>query len=208
MAYILNPLQLAMPEFDWAASIGPVDTSSKLFDRGARRPIPKAKIPRRLVVTSMPGFDVMCDIFELDAESIAVSDRCQKLIDSFAPGAVEYVEIEFKIPAKLEPAKSYFYVNVLAHAQALDYAKTPTTAMSEAGQKTVIHPSNGIPEWVMHPRQPSDPAIWLEVDLDAQDCVFSCREGAPFVKNALWNELFREFPGQLTEAQYAYIDER
>jgi hypothetical protein len=63
----------------------------------------------------------MPDFFRLVANHCYVSSRFREVLDQYAPGAVEYIEVPFTDPTNKNPAGAYYFINVLGRGQLIDW---------------------------------------------------------------------------------------
>ena len=86
------------------------------------KPVTPEKLPRIVVVG---GDRPMPDFFSLAANHYYVSNRFREVVDKFAHGALEFIEVPFTISANKNPAGAYYFTNVLGRAQLIDWDLSP-----------------------------------------------------------------------------------
>jgi len=146
-----------------------------------------------------PGGDrPMPDFFLLGADHYYVSSRFRAVLERYARGAVEYIEVKANIPANKKPADAYYFINVLGRGQLIDWEasnKRGPRRGSDKNKRFFVLPWP--PDlWVMKAPPPGNPAIWHEVDRAIDDLVYLGSGTHVFVSNALGDALNAAFPGQ------------
>jgi hypothetical protein len=112
-------------------------------------------------------------------------------LDKLAPGAVEYIKMDFRIPPAKKPAEAYYFVNVLGRNQLIDWE------LSLKNRQGTWYFLDGLPaQWVMKSPNANDPAVWHEADRLEGDITYAGDGYRVFVTNALGDALNAAFPGQ------------
>ena len=132
---------------------------------------------------------------------IFASDGGRKALEELAPGCVAYFPLNLQVPESMHPAKAYWFVEVTARAQHIDWDR------SETVQRVVRAPdgresralSGGI--WgksiKFKAASPDLPPLWREADLDRPTVHYFLNKGVIFMRDEVWEALNARFPGQL-----------
>jgi hypothetical protein len=128
----------------------------------------------------------------LGANHYYVSSRFRAVLDEYARGAVEYIEVVFNISANKEPANAYYFINVLGRAQLIDWELTP----KRRRRGRYFHWEGAPDQWVMRTPVSSHVAIWHETHRINEDAEYFGSGTHVFVTNELGDALSAAFPGQ------------
>jgi hypothetical protein len=84
-------------------------------------------IPAHLAQTPMEigGDRLMPDFFRTQRTYFFVSSRFRSVMERYAPGQVEYIEVKLTMPAEKQPADAYYFINVLGRSQLMNWKLTP-----------------------------------------------------------------------------------
>jgi len=145
-----------------------------------------------------PGGDrPMPDFFLLGADHYYVSSRFRAVLERYARGAVEYIEVKANIPANKKPADAYYFINVLGRGELIDWESSNKRGPRKGGKNKRFFVLPSAPDqWAMKTPPPEHPAIWHEVDRAVDDLVYLGSGTRVFVTNALGDALNVAFPGQ------------
>lgn len=192
MVYLLKPVNCPYdPEEPMPTPLGFI--APTLFYKGANelkrefKPVPANLVHRRMEIG---GDRLMPDFFSTQSAYFFVSSRFRSLLERYAPGQVEYIELDLAIPTHKEPADAYYFINVLGRRQMMNWELT-------LKRKRRVYFWDGPPEaWVMNSPSPGHVAIWHETDRIEHGEKF-CGDGtAVFVTDQLGNALDAAFPRQ------------
>src|SRR5262249_36991119 len=157
-------------------------------------PIPDFMVDQTV---DMGGNRPMPDFFSLAADHYYVSDRFRTVLEKYASGGVEYIEVAFNIPANKNPADAYYFINVLGRSQLVDWESTHKQGPRPGRDSQRFYVLSGRPEqWAMKAPPPGHPAIWHEVHRTADDLVYLGSGTRVFVTHPLGDALNASFPGQ------------
>jgi hypothetical protein len=151
------------------------------------KPLPAAAVPNRM---HAGGNRPMPDFFRTEKSLFFVSSRFRSVLEQYALGQVEFIEVELTMSADKEPADAYYFINVLGRSQLTNWELTPK-------RKRRSYFWNGPPEtWVMNSPQSDHVAIWHETHRIVDGERF-CGDGTVvFVTDEFGNALDAAFPGQ------------
>jgi hypothetical protein len=159
------------------------------------KPVPAEQLPRSVAVG---GNRAMPDFFRLAVDHFYVSSRLRELIDQYASGAIEYIEVPFTVPANKNPADGYYFINVLGRGQLIDWdaslKRGPTRGLGGKRYFSLKPPSD---QWGMKAPPSDHPAIWHEIDREIDDLVYIGSGMRVFVADLLGDALAAAFPGQV-----------
>src|SRR5262249_19152407 len=103
--------------------------------------------------------------------------------------------------AHMHPAKTYFFIEVIARAQSIDWDRSKTR------RRIVRAPdgreSRGLGQLLFEPSTkfkamtPDIPPIWREIDVDHPTFHFFHSKEDIFMRNEIWEALDARFPDQL-----------
>ena len=88
------------------------------------KPVPESLLSKTVEVTDQRSVP-MPDFFFITYGDYFVSSRFRAVLDTFAAGAVEYFEMDFRIPPTKKPAEAYYFLNVLGRNQLIDWDVSP-----------------------------------------------------------------------------------
>jgi hypothetical protein len=137
---------------------------------------------------------VLPDFFELDPQRILISRFAHDLVKEYCPDAVEYIEVEVRTPPDMVRSLSYYFINVIAQAQTIDWSRIDTAALKLNARSpvTYIRPSlyKSIP---FKPPAEAKELLWHERSLDDEH---RAAPGNIYVRGKLWNILVEQFDQQ------------
>jgi len=179
------------------------------------QPVPRDKVHQTItIVSDVPVADFLKDPGDVDGDrrmpdcfwirhddNYYVSSRFRAVVERYDRDAVEYIEVQFNMPASKKPADAYYYINVLGRGQRIDWTAWPARGRRGRGQGRENKLFYGLDwppaNWVMQSPPAGHPAIWHEVDTEVDDQVY-CGSGTHvFVTNELGDALKAAFPGQV-----------
>ena len=151
-------------------------------------------VPANLVYPRMDvgGDRPMPDCFYTQLDYFFVSSRFRSVLEEFARGQVEYIEVELTMPAQKKPADAYYFINILGRSQLMNWE------LSQKRSRGVgFHFLDGTPDkWVMRSPTVDHVAIWHEIDHIEKDETFFGSGTRVFVTDGLGDALDVAFPGQ------------
>jgi hypothetical protein len=194
MAYLLEPVNCPYdPEEPMPTPLGFV--AEWRFFKGSDglkrdlKPVPPDLVRQTVDVG---GNRPMPDFFFLQANHYYVSSRFRAVLEKYASGAVEYIDLPFNIPANKDPADAYYFINVLGRAQLIDWESTP----KRCRRGRYFHWEGPPDRWVMRAPVPNHVAIWHETHRINEDAAYFGSGTHVFVTNELGDALSAAFPGQ------------
>jgi len=103
-------------------------------------PIPASCFPQTLIFDRARA--ALPDMFNTSRNIIVFSERARVIMEHWAPGQVEFIPVacqaEPKIAARLNFASAYYFINVLARAQRLQWLEMPTHKYSPRDDGTEL----------------------------------------------------------------------
>jgi len=157
-------------------------------------------VPRDLVhkAVDVDGGSRMPDFFSLAAGHYYVSSRFRAVVEKHAKDVVEYIEVQFNMPANKHPADAYYFINVLGRGQLIDWESSnkrgPTKGIENKRFYDLLWPPD---QWAMKTPPLEHPAIWHEVHRAIDDFVYIGSGTNVLVTNELGDALNATFPGQV-----------
>jgi hypothetical protein len=167
---------------------------------GANLPIPASYFPRSMTVVKATR--PMPDIFHWSRGLIVYSERARALLDTLAPGQVEFIPvvIQAKTPKLAERLKldtAYYFSNVLGRAQRVQWLETPVTPLPPTGDGIErFYAQSNYRKWAIRPRLPEEPVIWTESWWRVDNREYR-KNVTVFLEDELWQALDSRFRGQL-----------
>jgi hypothetical protein len=225
MAYLLQPVNKPYdPEEPMPTPLGFV---ANIWAGGGNdfkrqfKPVPQDRVPKKIEIGSnrldvqpaiasaegvlkeidFSGERPMPDFFQLAADHYYVSSRFRSVLERYASGAVEYIEVQFNIPASKKPAGAYYFINVLGRGQLIDWEfsdkRGPARGWGEGRENKSFYSLVWQPDrWAMKAPPPGHPAIWHEAGSEAGDLIYIGSGTDVFVTSELGDALNAAFPGQ------------
>ena len=218
MAYLLQPVNRPYdPEEPMPTPLGFIADPYPGFFKGTNdlkrefKPVPPEMVHKTInVVGDVPRPDFlkedgdvdgdwpMPDCFWIGADHYYVSSRFRAVLERYARGAVEYIEVLFNMPASKNPADAYYFINVVGRGQLIDWESSnkrgPVRGRENKAFYSLIWPPA---QWAMKAPPPGHPVIWHEVHKEVGDLVCLGSGNHVFVTNALGAALNAAFPGQV-----------
>ncbi|MBO0754609.1 MAG: hypothetical protein J2P54_02010 [Bradyrhizobiaceae bacterium] len=172
--------------------------------------VPRDKVHKTVtIVSDVPVADFLKDPDDVDGDrrmpdcfwignnNYYVSSRFRAVVERYDRDAVEYIEVQFNIPASKKPADAYYYINVLGRGQRIDWAASSNRGRRGRENKLFYHLDWPPANWVMRSPPAGHPAIWHEVHKEVGDQIY-CGSGTHvFATNELGDALKAAFPGQV-----------
>jgi hypothetical protein len=134
---------------------------------------------------------VMPDFYLLRHCEYIISSEAREVLDATVPEAIEYIEVKIDTPPNLIRAPSYYFINVLPHAQLTDWTRVKPSQMAGYKNRQLSRNSPNVP---FKPRRPNDPPIWHEMSADPEH---QFDQAEVLIRGSLWNTLIQRFPLQL-----------
>ena len=190
MVYVLEPVIRKSDPAGFTVATGGFKSSDRAIKRQFK-PVPSEQLPKRVKIS---GKRPMPDFFSLAADHYYVSSRFRSVLEQYAAGAVEYLEVEFDIPTNKNPADAYYFINVQGRSQLMDWeltAKTPP-----AGDGCFFFWDGAPDRWVMRTPPVGHVAIWHETDRIETDAKYFGSGRHVFVTNELGDALNAAFSRQ------------
>lgn len=163
------------------------------------RPVPKELVPEWIRVgyqrpkkwpDGLP--QVMPDFFGGVTMGSVVSSDARAVLETLAPGLIEYIELVIETPPGMVRAQTYYLINVLPQARLLDWDEAKSWNWTGTpGLQILGENSRNV---VFKPMKSTDPLMWHEMSLD------DLRRSAQWLvlmRGVIWNELIKHFPMQL-----------
>jgi hypothetical protein len=188
----------------WNGTIFHLDATWKMSGdwdeyRPRNLPIPAACFPKLLRFDSARA--ALPDMFHTSRNIIVFSERARLVMEDWASGHVEFIpvacEAEPRIAATLNFASAYYFINVLARAQRLQWPKMQTHKFPPLGDGTRLFGLlQDYRKWELRERAPDEPMIWH--DTPWRDGNKEYRgQNEILIEDLLWRELDANFPDQL-----------
>ena len=218
MSYLLQPVNRPYdPEEPMPTPLGFIADPYPGFFKGTidlkwqLRPVPRDMVHKTINVGSdvpipdflkdpgdLDGDRPMPDFFFVYVDDYYVSSRFRAVLERYARGAVEYLEVKFSMPASKNPADAYYFINVLGRGQLIDWESSnkrgPRRGKENKRFYTLVWPPD---QWVMKAPPPGHPAIWHEAKKVVDDLVYVGTGTHVFVTKELGDALNTGFPGQV-----------
>lgn len=150
---------------------------------------------------TIEGSFVLPDICRPTREFIFISERARGAFERLAPGCCRFFPLKVNAPARMKPESIYYYLDVTARAQTIDWER------SETARRVVPAPGGGESRGVkaarldlyakFRPLTADDPPIWREADAEIAGVHFFESKIEEFVTDEFWQGLSKEFPSQL-----------
>jgi hypothetical protein len=129
-----------------------------------------------------------------------VSDRGKAALEELAPGCVAFFPLNLKVPARMRPAHSYFFFDVLTRAQLIDWDLSPTAVRivraSDGRESRALGVRITDPSIKFKPLTSEVPLIWREADVDRPTVHFFRNKQDVLLRDELWEALNARFPRQ------------
>ncbi|WP_289295599.1 hypothetical protein [uncultured Reyranella sp.] len=132
---------------------------------------------------------------------IFVSNHGREILDELAPACFGYFPMELRVPASMQPAKNYWFVEVVSRAQLIDWDRSetvPRLVRAPDGRESRALAGRGIRGTVKFKAiTPSTPPLWREIDVDRPAVNYFQSKWSIFMRDEFWRELDARFPDQL-----------
>jgi hypothetical protein len=150
----------------------------------------------------------MPDLLGLGAPCLfAVSSRLRALLESYAPGDIEYIAMHIDISENMEPADAYFCMNVLRLDRRLDWTRTPVGTGPYQGKiAKTANPSAMQGEYVFTPPKPGSPEIWREEGFETEELSCWIAPTKIWISDRLHDAIEKNFPGQMEAYKQTELD--
>jgi hypothetical protein len=136
-----------------------------------------------------------------------VSDRGRAALEELAPGCVAFFPLHLKAPEHMLTAKAYFFIDVLARAQLIEWDLSPTgprVVRAPDGRESRSIQGRITDSSIKFKAATSEtPPIWREADLDRPTVHFFRSKLDVFVRDDLWEALNTRLPMQLVARKLA-----
>jgi hypothetical protein len=140
---------------------------------------------------------VMPDFYQLRNCEYIVSSFAREILEAYAPGCIEYIEVKVDTPSDFIRAPAYYYINVLPRAQLVDWTHFVSSVPPIRGKIFPFKPFGS-----------NDPLIWHEMNIgDVKEQPIRVGQKAILVRGRLWNVLIEHFPLQLRHHMQISKDE-
>ena len=193
MVYLLRPTSR---RFKWDKTDGIFHATHGKKNLGI--PLTAADIP--LEVT-MKGNFVLPDFVQSQMGSIFVTDRALEALERLAPGCCQFFPVKINAPPRMEPALMYYYLDVTARAQSIDWTRSETLKRvipaPGGGESRALKGGADGPYAKFRLLINTDPPIWREADAEIDGIHYFNNKLDEFMNDDLWQALSAEFPGQL-----------
>ena len=196
MPYMFDPMYFKGTTFE-------LDETSVMV-KGAMqfspKPIPASYFPKSLVFTAASSR--LPDLFHMSRGFFVVSERARAMIEHWAPGDVEFIQVAHqakpKVAATLKFDSAYYFINILGRAQRLLWREMPTQdyqSKTDDGAEIfgLLHEFS---EWKLRERASGEPLIWREMPWRDGNKEYRAWSRV-FVEDVFWRELDANFPDQL-----------
>ncbi|MCC8431897.1 hypothetical protein LJ725_23225 [Reyranella aquatilis] len=192
MVYVLD-----MSPLEWDRITVPPDSAwQKLVDGVPLQQNDIPVEPRFIGRFKVPDISIPTQYF------IFVSSHGREILDELAPGCLAYFPMELRVPASMQPAKNYWFVEVLSRAQLIDWDRSetvPRLVRAPDGRESRALAGRGIWGAVKFKAiTPDLPPLWREIDVDRPNVNYFQSKWSIFMRDEFWRELDGRFPGQLS----------
>jgi hypothetical protein len=162
------------------------------------KPVSKQNVVKRVEsISDLP----MVDFFKTTENSFYhVSDNFKAILDEHAPGCVEFFEIDLVTPPNVARPKRFYYINVIAREQTIDWEQTAVNCEPLHPNREICSPIDDFK--VICKRRPDCSHIWHEVNLEQQNKIYRYYKKTVLVSDLLADILKAAFPSQI---QYRHL---
>jgi hypothetical protein len=133
---------------------------------------------------------------------IFVSNHGREILEELAPGCIAYFPMDLRVPASMQPAKAYWFIEVVSRAQLIDWDRSDTAlriVRAPDGRESRALAGRGIRGPVKFKAiTPDLPPLWREIDVDRPNVHYFHSKWSIFMRDEFWHELDARFPGQLS----------
>lgn len=142
----------------------------------------------------------MPDFYELQSSRFMVSSRFRTFVEDLAPGCLEYIPLRLRVAERMQPAGSYYFINILARSQRLDWARMKPVhhGMPVARGKKQFNAPISLRDWRFKPT-PTDehPMIWQESSYETAEGIYFPDNRGFYATEHFQLAVEREFPNQV-----------
>lgn len=139
------------------------------------------------------GVPTQCFIF--------VSNYGREALEALAPDCIAYFPMDLRMPASIQSAKDYWFIEVVSRAQLIDWDRSdtvPRLIRAPDGRESRALAGRGIRGPVKFKAiTPDLPPLWRETDVDRPNVHYFQSKWPIFMRDEFWHELNARFPGQL-----------
>jgi hypothetical protein len=206
---------------DKAVTPSQVDGKSMLSYINAEQPAPRAFYPawvsfdsfklkhahssRRGGAWPVEVPQVLQDFLKIDNERMLISSFAREVFDVHCPGALEYIEVEVRAPKDVIRAPFYYFINVLAQAQMIDWSLINSDALGQIRRTTITWNNSKLHKAVPFKSYSEiDSLLWHERHLDGEH---RAAPGNIYVRGKLWNILVEYFDQQFQSQTQLSLEE-
>lgn len=131
-----------------------------------------------------------------------VSDRGRAVLEELAPYSIAYFPLDIRVPARMEPAKNYWLIEVTSRAQFIDWDRSPTVPRvvpaPDGGESRTLA-GRGIRDKAtkFKPITFDLPPFWREADAPRRKIHVFASKWPIFMRDQFWEALSSRLPGQL-----------
>jgi hypothetical protein len=161
--------------------------------------IPASFFPKSLTFDAASS--KLPDMFHMSRGIFIFSERARLVMEHWAPAQVEFIPVAChakpKVAATLNFDNAYYFINVLGHAQRLQWPEMPTRKFPPQDDDTELFgllPDFG--NWKLRERAAEEPLIWRDTPWRDGDKEYR-GQSEVLIEDVLWRELDANFPDQL-----------
>lgn len=151
--------------------------------------------PQLIGSFKMPDINIPTQCF------IFASEHGRQVLIELAPSCIAYFPMDIRVPTSMQPAKNYWFVEVISRAQLIDWDRSDTALRSVRapdGRESRVLAGRGIRGPVKFKAiTPDLPPVWREIDVDRPYVNYFQSKWPIFMRDEFWHELDARFPGQL-----------
>jgi hypothetical protein len=136
---------------------------------------------------------VMVDFYGVNNLQFVISSAFREILETAGANGIEFVEVHIDTPPHMVRERAYYFLNVWAQAQMIDWSRISTEYITRTNMKPISLNSETVKAVPFKPQRAGDPLIWHEMSLDSTHRAFY---GNIYVRGILWNKLIKEFSHQ------------
>jgi hypothetical protein len=136
---------------------------------------------------------VMVDFYGVKKGQFVVSSAFRDVLETAGVKGIDFVEVRVDTPPHMVREHSYYFMNVLAQAQMIDWSRISADYLAQTNMRPISLNSETVKAVPFKPHGPGDPLIWHEISLNSTHRSFY---GNIYVRGILWNKLIKEFSYQ------------
>ena len=136
---------------------------------------------------------VMVDFYGVSKEKFVVSGAFREVLQSASAKDAEFIEVRVDTPPHMIREPSYYFLNVLAQAQMIDWSRISAERIALTNKMPISLNSGTVKAVPFKPHRAGDPLIWHEMSLDSDH---RATYGNILIRGILWNTLIDKFPHQ------------